>query len=152
MVVEDIVESSSGVKGPLGAFATTIAEGSAFLYNDGSITSDNGNPLDLQFHLGSAHAFTENEKTLENMNFKEEVKDLFFSSPARPCSFVLVPILLHPKSRGTKRLKSKDPNHYPAINPQYLQHPDDINTLLKGNNNTKKKRLYQSLYENENIF
>ncbi|XP_069127753.1 glucose dehydrogenase [FAD, quinone]-like [Argopecten irradians] len=66
------------------------------------------------------------------MNFKEEVKDLFFSSPARPCSFVLVPILLHPKSRGTKRLKSKDPNHYPAINPQYLQHPDDINTLLKG--------------------
>ncbi|XP_069127708.1 L-sorbose 1-dehydrogenase-like [Argopecten irradians] len=115
-----------------GAIATTGIEGSAFLFNDGSITSDNGNPPDIQVHLESVHAFTKNEKSFENMNFKEEVRDLLFSSPARPSSFVLLPILLHPKSRGTIRLKSKDLNHYPAIDPQYLQHSDDIDTFLKG--------------------
>ncbi|XP_069127740.1 uncharacterized GMC-type oxidoreductase Mb1310-like [Argopecten irradians] len=125
-------ELSDYILNKKGAFATTGIEGSAFLYNDGSITSDNGNSPDIQVHLGSAHAFTENAKSFENMNFKEEVKDLFFSSPARPSSFVLLPVLLHPKSRGTIRLKSKDPNYYPAIDPQYLQHSDDIDTLLKG--------------------
>ncbi|XP_061193408.1 alcohol dehydrogenase [acceptor]-like [Saccostrea echinata] len=40
--------------------------------------------------------------------------------------------LLHPKSRGTIRLQSSDPFDPPLIDPNYLDHPDDIRTLLKG--------------------
>ncbi|XP_061193348.1 L-sorbose 1-dehydrogenase-like [Saccostrea echinata] len=41
-------------------------------------------------------------------------------------------ILLHPKSRGTIRLQSTDPFDPPLIDPKYLDHPDDVKTLLKG--------------------
>ena len=40
--------------------------------------------------------------------------------------------LLRPKSRGSIQLKSRDPFDYPVIEPNYLQHADDIKTLLNG--------------------
>ncbi|XP_033741063.1 glucose dehydrogenase [FAD, quinone]-like [Pecten maximus] len=115
-----------------GAFATTGIESSAFLYKDSNITSDNGGPPDIQFHLNSVHAFTENEISFENMNLNEKARKLVFSTPLKPSSFAILPVVLHPNSKGTIRLKSKDPLQYPAIDPQYLQHPEDIKTFLKG--------------------
>ncbi|XP_061193560.1 L-sorbose 1-dehydrogenase-like [Saccostrea echinata] len=47
-------------------------------------------------------------------------------------SFMATSILLHPKSRGTIRLQSSDPFDPPLIDPNYLDHPDDIKMLLKG--------------------
>ena len=47
-------------------------------------------------------------------------------------SYFLLPILLHPKSKGTVRLQSTDPFDPPLIDPQYLEHPDDVKTFLKG--------------------
>ncbi|XP_062603390.1 alcohol dehydrogenase [acceptor]-like [Saccostrea cucullata] len=47
-------------------------------------------------------------------------------------SFFTENILLHPKSRGTIRLQSTDPFDPPLIDPNYLDHPDDMKTLLKG--------------------
>ncbi len=44
----------------------------------------------------------------------------------------VMPILLHPKSRGTIRLNKTDPFHPPDINPNYLEYPHDINILLDG--------------------
>nr|XP_053644922.1 glucose dehydrogenase [FAD, quinone]-like isoform X2 [Cherax quadricarinatus] len=46
--------------------------------------------------------------------------------------FSMTPILVHPKSRGSITLKSSDPTYLPIINPNYLSHPDDINTLVNG--------------------
>jgi choline dehydrogenase-like flavoprotein len=46
--------------------------------------------------------------------------------------FPVIPILLHPKSRGTIRLQSNDPFDSPLIDPNYLDHPDDIRTFLRG--------------------
>nr|XP_034331218.1 alcohol dehydrogenase [acceptor] isoform X2 [Crassostrea gigas] len=40
--------------------------------------------------------------------------------------------LLHPKSRGTIRLQSADPFDPPLIDPNYLDHPDDVKDFLKG--------------------
>lgn len=48
-------------------------------------------------------------------------------------SFFVENILLHPKSRGTIRLQSTDPFDQPLIDPNYLDHPDDIKDLFKGN-------------------
>lgn len=39
---------------------------------------------------------------------------------------------LRPKSRGTVRLKSRNPAEAPAIDPRYLSDPADVETLLKG--------------------
>lgn len=44
----------------------------------------------------------------------------------------LLPTLLRPKSKGTIRLKSKDPFEHPEIEPNYLQHPEDVKTLVSG--------------------
>jgi choline dehydrogenase len=39
---------------------------------------------------------------------------------------------VRPESRGTIRLKSPDPAAHPAIDPNYLSAPEDVETLLKG--------------------
>ena len=40
--------------------------------------------------------------------------------------------LLRPKSRGTLRLASSDPKQTPLIDPNFLDHEDDLNDLVKG--------------------
>ena len=46
--------------------------------------------------------------------------------------FVCLPVLLRPKSRGTLRLNTSDPFRDPIIDPKYLTHPDDLDTLVRG--------------------
>lgn len=43
-----------------------------------------------------------------------------------------LPTLLRPASRGTLRLRSKDPADPPAIDPNYLEKSEDVDTLLFG--------------------
>ena len=45
---------------------------------------------------------------------------------------MIMPILLHPMSRGYVKLKSKDPAEHPIIQPNYLAHPRDMKTLIEG--------------------
>ncbi|KAF5269577.1 hypothetical protein FQR65_LT05915 [Abscondita terminalis] len=44
----------------------------------------------------------------------------------------ILPIVLHPKSRGTVRLNVNDPFGQPIINPKYLTDPYDVDVLIKG--------------------
>ncbi|KAK8406023.1 hypothetical protein O3P69_007031 [Scylla paramamosain] len=44
----------------------------------------------------------------------------------------VIPILLRPKSRGVLRLRSNDPREAPLVDIGYLQHPDDVATLVDG--------------------
>ncbi|KAL8613593.1 hypothetical protein ACOMHN_022012 [Nucella lapillus] len=46
--------------------------------------------------------------------------------------FPCVPVLLRPKSRGTLRLRSADPFDYPAIDPHYLENPEDLAHIVRG--------------------
>lgn len=39
---------------------------------------------------------------------------------------------MRPKSRGRLRLKSRNPFLWPIMQPNYLDHPDDLNTLVEG--------------------
>lgn len=43
-----------------------------------------------------------------------------------------MPTLLRPKSRGSIRLRSGDPFESPIIDPNYLEHPDDVKTFVAG--------------------
>ncbi|XP_066150109.1 glucose dehydrogenase [FAD, quinone]-like [Euwallacea fornicatus] len=47
-------------------------------------------------------------------------------------SLTILPILLHPKSKGTVRLQSKNPLIPPLIDPQYLTDPEDVEVLIRG--------------------
>lgn len=49
-----------------------------------------------------------------------------------------LPVYLHPKSQGTIRLKSKDPFDYPALDPNYLAHQDDVDGFVRGKNSLVK--------------
>ncbi|MGR3621184.1 GMC family oxidoreductase [Pseudophaeobacter sp.] len=46
--------------------------------------------------------------------------------------------VLRPKSRGTVSLNSGDPSAAPRIDPQFLSHPDDLATLIKGTRKTRQ--------------
>lgn len=45
----------------------------------------------------------------------------------------LMPVLLHPKSVGEVLLRSSNPEDPPLIQPNYLTHPQDVETLYHGN-------------------
>ncbi|EFA08835.1 Glucose dehydrogenase [FAD, quinone]-like Protein [Tribolium castaneum] len=47
-------------------------------------------------------------------------------------TMTVLPVVLHPKSRGTVRLKSKDPRTPPLIDPNYLAEGYDVDILLEG--------------------
>ena len=44
----------------------------------------------------------------------------------------IIPIAVRPKSRGTVSLSSPDPRVPPLIDPNYLDHPEDLRTLVDG--------------------
>lgn len=73
---------------------------------------------DLQFHFcpfGSDRPNT------------DEKRDLV---PGR--EFMILPSLIYPRSRGTIRLRSRDPASAPAIEPRYLSDEADLDLLLTG--------------------
>ena len=45
---------------------------------------------------------------------------------------LILPTLLRPKSRGSITLKTKDPFDHPLIQPNYLQHPEDVKAFVAG--------------------
>jgi len=45
--------------------------------------------------------------------------------------YAISPVALYPKSRGTVRLASADPAAAPLIDPRLLEHPDDIQPLIR---------------------
>ncbi|XP_069134411.1 glucose dehydrogenase [FAD, quinone]-like [Argopecten irradians] len=115
-----------------GYMSATLAEGLAFLYNDSNLKSDAGRSSDIQIHFHSAHIFPPSMKGIVKFNYRDEVDDKIFTLREDVMSTTFYPILLHPKSKGTIRLKSTDPFDYPEIDPHYLEHPDDVKTLISG--------------------
>ena len=60
-----------------------------------------------------------------------QIKDKLISRASKK-EFTLTTILAHPKSKGTIRLKSRDPFDYPEIDPHYLENPHDVKVLISG--------------------
>ncbi|XP_041353864.1 alcohol dehydrogenase [acceptor]-like [Gigantopelta aegis] len=103
----------------------------AFVRTDPAI--EEGNP-DMQFHVSVMRL---SQDLANHLNLELEVyRKLKWLNED---GFAAYPTLLRPKSKGTIRLNSTDPFHYPIIDPNYLSHPEDLLTLLKG------VRKYQKL-------
>lgn len=67
----------------------------------------------------------------EQMNMKDDSWDGLYGKPKTNEGFTIFPVLLHPKSRGTIRLRSSNPDDAPLINPNYLAEDFDIKILTE---------------------
>ncbi|XP_067676460.1 choline dehydrogenase, mitochondrial-like [Haliotis asinina] len=83
---------------------------------------------DVQFHFYCA-SFDSFIARLFNID--QKIVDHFNWTSAQE-AFTISPTLLRPKSFGTIRLRSTNPFEYPVIDPNYLSHPDDVKTLIRG--------------------
>ena len=82
---------------------------------------------DFQIHfIGGSLASDGGVTFRQVMNMKDRVWDQVFAPYDSKDAFSMFPVLLHPKSRGVIKLKSRDPYDHPLIDPKYLTHPDDI--------------------------
>jgi choline dehydrogenase-like flavoprotein len=66
------------------------------------------------------------------LNIRDDVFENFYEPLNGQTSATILPILLHPKSVGTIRLKSEDFNEPLLIDPNYFAIQDDIEKLISG--------------------
>lgn len=66
-----------------------------------------------------------------NQNIREEILDKIVSN-ANSSGISFLPSYLHPKSRGTIRLKSTNAFDHPLIDPNYLDDPNDVIGFIRG--------------------
>ncbi|XP_063972305.1 glucose dehydrogenase [FAD, quinone]-like isoform X2 [Diachasmimorpha longicaudata] len=97
-----------------------------------SINNLNNNP-DVQLMVMPVGISQDNGALLRKyMGVSDEVFYKYFSPLAHKTGITLAPVLLHPKSTGHVKLRSKNPEDDPLINPNYLSHQQDVVTLIDG--------------------
>ncbi len=99
-----------------GAFSVSPLECSAFINLDRVEDPVNFQLLFASFHIGP--------------NYGYDMYDL--DSYPRYDGFTLLPSLIHPESRGSIHLASKDPKVAPVIDPNFLSAEADLEALVKG--------------------
>lgn len=77
------------------------------------------NAIDIQFYLSV-------------MGYEEIIGRVILDSNREADIAIVHILLLNPKSEGKIKLRSTDPNDKPRIYPNYLNHTDDIETLVRG--------------------
>ncbi|KAK5644051.1 hypothetical protein RI129_007896 [Pyrocoelia pectoralis] len=67
-------------------------------------------------------------------HYNDEVINTIYKDINPSQTFSLIVILLHPKSRGTIKLKSNSPYEYPLIDPKFFSDPgnEDLETMYQG--------------------
>lgn len=68
----------------------------------------------------------------EGIRLSQEVYDAVFKPIEMRRSFQILPMLLHPRSKGYLKLKSRNPFHHPLLYPNFFSDARDIDTLLEG--------------------
>jgi choline dehydrogenase len=72
-----------------------------------------------------------------------------FDDPSTPSGGVggIVTGLLSPRSRGSVRLRSRDPAAPPCIDPAYLRHPDDLARMIEATREARRIRRTSPLVD-----
>lgn len=121
----------------IGPLSVAAAEGLFFAYKENDPKHDNGRGADIQFQFLTMNHFSASAGKVFEYNFAKNIKDKIYSD-TNQAAISFLPMLLHPKSKGTIRLRSKDPYDHPLIDPHYLEHPDDVTTMIQGMRITEK--------------
>nr|XP_022899762.1 uncharacterized protein LOC111413133 [Onthophagus taurus]XP_022899763.1 uncharacterized protein LOC111413133 [Onthophagus taurus]XP_022899765.1 uncharacterized protein LOC111413133 [Onthophagus taurus]XP_022899766.1 uncharacterized protein LOC111413133 [Onthophagus taurus]XP_022899767.1 uncharacterized protein LOC111413133 [Onthophagus taurus]XP_022899768.1 uncharacterized protein LOC111413133 [Onthophagus taurus]XP_022899769.1 uncharacterized protein LOC111413133 [Onthophagus taurus]XP_0 len=114
----------------------------------------NRNHPDLEIAVSPIN-FNQNYRIIHQLtNFNKTTYDSFWQNTEFNESFTVLVILSRPKSVGTVKIKSENPHDSPLIDPKYLEHPDDVETILDGikkvleiANTTEFRRLNATLNE-----
>ncbi|XP_003705708.1 glucose dehydrogenase [FAD, quinone] [Megachile rotundata] len=112
-------------------YSGTIGEGIAFIKTKYANQSDDY--PDVQFFLSSAADNTDggiNGK--RGSNIRDSFYYRLFENILYQDSYMIVPMLLRPRSRGYIKLRSKDPYTHPIIVPNYFDDPHDLEILAEG--------------------
>ncbi|XP_011557744.3 glucose dehydrogenase [FAD, quinone] [Plutella xylostella] len=105
----------------------------------GFLSTKNDTIPDIQFMVLPVGLSSDRGAYLKNgLGVTEEVWNNYFVSTFNQHAATILPILLHPKSRGSVQIQSTDPLIAPLINPKYLTDEEDVNTLIKGLKFVKK--------------
>ncbi|KAF5272032.1 hypothetical protein FQR65_LT05013 [Abscondita terminalis] len=114
-------------RGPLTSFGI---EAVAFLNTQYAPKS--GTWPDVQFHFAASSVNSDGEQVRKITGLRDSVYNTVYKPLANVDTWTILPLLLRPRSRGWVRLKSKDPNVYADVNPNYFTHREDVDTLIAG--------------------
>lgn len=88
---------------------------------------------DIEIVLGAGSMCGDKSGSLRNLvGISDEIFQRLCKGIIGKHAFDLVPVLQHPKSRGRISLRSKNPFHWPIMEPNYLDDPDDLATIVEG--------------------
>ncbi|XP_037037089.1 glucose dehydrogenase [FAD, quinone] [Bradysia coprophila] len=88
---------------------------------------------DVQFHMAPASINSDNGARVKKvLGLKESLYRDVYQPIANKDTWTIMPLLLRPRSRGWVRLRSKNPFHYPLMDPNYFDDPFDVQTLVEG--------------------
>lgn len=88
---------------------------------------------DIQFHMAPASINSDaGARVKKVLGLKESVYQEVYRPIANRDTWTIMPLLLRPRSRGWVRLRSKNPFHYPLMDPNYFDDPFDVATLVEG--------------------
>lgn len=115
-----------------------------FLYGEGPLTTPgcevigfmstkNEHTPDLQFMVLPAGISSDRGSRLrKSLGIKDEIWYEYFVKTFDKYTASILPIVLHPKSKGTVFIKSKDAKEPPLIDPKYLSNVNDRQVLING--------------------
>lgn len=99
----------------------------------GFVSTKNEQTADLQFMVLPAGISSDRGSRLrKSLGIKDEIWLEYFVKTFDKYTASILPIVLHPKSRGTVFIKSKDAKEPPLIDPKYLSNEDDRQVLMNG--------------------
>lgn len=82
---------------------------------------------------------------IKKFGFKDEFTAQYLKTNKNQPTIQFGIAALNPKSRGSVKLRSKNPHDLPIINPNYLDDQEDVETLLRG------LKIYRSLLDTESF-
>ncbi|XP_034185973.2 glucose dehydrogenase [FAD, quinone] [Osmia lignaria lignaria] len=112
-------------------YSTPISEGTGFIKTKFANQSDDY--PDVQLLISSAADNTDgglNGK--RDSNLRDSFYWKMFENVLYQDSYMIIPLLLRPRSRGYIKLRSSDPYDHPIIVPNYFDDPYDLKVLAEG--------------------
>ncbi|XP_047995233.1 glucose dehydrogenase [FAD, quinone]-like [Leguminivora glycinivorella] len=99
----------------------------------GFLSTKGGKEPDLQFMvLPVGIASDGGSHLMKLLGLYDEVWDSYFAKLFDKHTATILPIVLHPKSKGKVYINSRDPNAPPQIDPKYFEEKEDLDVLRNG--------------------
>lgn len=99
----------------------------------GFLSTKNESTADLQFMVLPVGISSDRGSHLrKTLRIQKHVWNNYFEKVFDKHTATILPIVLHPKSKGKVYINTKNPNMPPLIDPKYLSHEDDLDVLRNG--------------------